>query len=61
MSFAKRSRLTAEWSERCPMRANVGSYGCVFGIAQLDVIDSNRRLSQIVRNSYLAPTVIVTN
>ena len=50
MSFVKRSRLTAEWSERWPMRANVGSYGCVFGIAQLDVIDSNHHLSQLMRN-----------
>ena len=33
----------------------------VFGIAQLDVIDSNRRLSRLVRNSYLAPAVVVTD
>jgi hypothetical protein len=35
-----------QWSTR----ANEGSYGCVFGIAQLDVIDSNRHLSRLVRN-----------
>jgi hypothetical protein len=50
MSYVKRSKLTAEWSERWSKQANEGSYGCVFGIAQLDVIYLNHHLSRLVRN-----------
>jgi hypothetical protein len=35
--------------------------GVCLGIFQLDIIDSNRRLSWIVRNSYLASADVVTD
>jgi hypothetical protein len=35
--------------------------GVCLGFVQLDIIDSNHRLSRIVRNSYLALAYVVTD